>query len=513
VTETLFWNGCATNSKRAITDRTHNTIFQGTVITMLEQRLLNQSKTFVWIPCATGHNECPPVEAMSHRDILGLSPVRPSPAGKDRVTTKRKGAPGNAAPVLSQMTKRNRRPNAIESPPPTKVQLDMITTSGVHRATSAAPASSVKTSVLGSSSPTEKSQLELNAKSPRTIPPAQEPVTILKNKRMSRAADTPSKAEVGSEEGGSKGDRKRRRPPAKRARTSRQNKGSNSPPSGEAEPEEDEEEAQGQGDSDGESDHSWSPPPPRALRSSRWKDKWSSAAEEDAVEDAEAESGSREIADEIFTEFPGQASLDARSVDGDDGGGYRGGGYLGGGDVSDGDYNDDEDIGWNGPELAPVHTDHPFRGLSQEELTTVCIIAKRELTARCSRNCRAPNKLERELRSTFLRVFPLPTYTVVNHTLSRQARVWSGEENAWLIRMVDATRIQPHVSSPCKVFQIPWKAIHKVYCREFRVQARQYHVTKEVLQYRYRFLLDGLKEGRVNIGTGEVSPKQTQTFD
>jgi hypothetical protein len=43
--------------------------------------------------------------------------------------------------------------------------------------------------------------------------------------------------------------------------------------------------------------------------------------------------------------------------------------------------------------------------------------------------------------------------------------------------------------------------------REFPAAARKYHVTKEVLQYRYRFLLDGLKEGRVNLGTGEVSRK------
>jgi hypothetical protein len=462
--------------------------------------VLNLSRVFCGYPRVQLLN---PFGAMNHRQILGLSPVNPTPSGNrgkpKGLVAQKNGA--NGAKVPLGMATRTHTSSMVESPPPTKVQLDMITTSGVRRVASATT-SSAKTCALSaskqlSSTPAEKA----TDVSPLSPPPDKEPITTSKSKPLSLRA-------VGKQQV----EEKTAQPPAKRQKISRLDakRAANKDEVGE------------QADSDGSdgSDSLWAPTgrARKSSRSSRWKDPWScttgpeadeEADEEEADEEADEEEdvgAPRAIVDEVFTDFPGRVTPDEGGDN--DGAGYRGGGYLGGGDDAFGVYDDhDDDVEWDSPDPAHFRTDHPFRGLSHEELRTVCSIATRELTARCSRNCRAPNKLERGLRSAFLRVFPLPTYSVVNHTLSRQNRVWSGEENAWLISMVDATRIAPGASSPGKVFQIPWKGIHKVYCREFPAAARKYHVTKEVLQYRYRFILDGLKEGRVNLGTGEVSRK------
>jgi hypothetical protein len=171
-------------------------------------------------------------------------------------------------------------------------------------------------------------------------------------------------------------------------------------------------------------------------------------------------------------------------------------------DPSSGEYDNDDAI------LADHvfnYSLNPFRGFSPSELRSVCALASDELTARVSRNLRAPTEVEAALRREFLRTFPLPTYDALQQLAGRTRRVWSGAENSWLVRMVDVSYRSPSVQSPHRAPQIPWGKIHALYCREFPAEAQEYHVTKETLQSRYRILNTALEERRMDLRTGVVS--------
>jgi hypothetical protein len=181
----------------------------------------------------------------------------------------------------------------------------------------------------------------------------------------------------------------------------------------------------------------------------------------------------------------------------------------GNGDSADEPGDDDDDDSHNGfPDFSVSQTDFPLRGLTTADLNSLSVLTTRELTARCSRKCRAPTPFERQIARAAVRVLPFPTHQPVALFQGRQTRVWGDEENAWLMQMVDAAIASPKVTTPGVRPQLSWKSIHKVYRKEFPGVARQYGVTKEQLQYRYRFLADCLKENRVNYGTGVVSGRK-----
>jgi hypothetical protein len=127
------------------------------------------------------------------------------------------------------------------------------------------------------------------------------------------------------------------------------------------------------------------------------------------------------------------------------------------------DYDSEEEKMALADAAARAHTKTPFRALTNRELHILSYLAGTELTARVSRSCRAPNELEHAMRSRFVRVFPLPSYDLACHSAGLPTRVWGEAENAWLIRMVDATRLTPRNQTGGKRPYIPWRHICELY--------------------------------------------------
>jgi hypothetical protein len=172
------------------------------------------------------------------------------------------------------------------------------------------------------------------------------------------------------------------------------------------------------------------------------------------------------------------------------------------------DYDSEEEKMALADAAARAHTKTPFRALTNRELHILSYLAGTELTARVSRSCRAPNELEHAMRSRFVRVFPLPSYDLACHSAGLPTRVWGEAENAWLIRMVDATRLTPRNQTGGKRPYIPWRHICELYWEEFPAVASQYSVSKEALQWRYRTLAIALKEDRLNVQTGVLKSRK-----